>query len=218
MRYPNIKKQITKNIKKHVAKKIKKPTRKTKLVSSLAAIAFVTAIGLCAYLPAALGNNLGISENGRSLTISRALAHANKPSFLAIFFIDYFLLIYLLLLRGPREWFVSRFALITISFGLVVSLLWVTTTSNENLHYIFAGIIFSSIFIFNIITFYLFYKSTRDDKALIFFLILFNVIVYLFLIIFAIFKGNPFDPDAFAAFEIFYALLFVCIMLFLGFY
>ena len=205
-------------LKKKITKKVIKPTRKTRILASLAAFFFISAIALCAYLPAGLSGSLGVNESGKSLTISRALANANIPSFMATIFVAYICLLYLLFVRGPLDWFIFRFFLLTLSFSLLISLLWVTTTSNNELHYIFAALIFTSILLYNLVTFYVFFLSKNSDKTIIAFLIIFNIIVYLFLVIFAIFKGDPFDPDVFAAFEIFFALLFVCNVLFTGFY
>ena len=203
--------------KKHVKKKLTKPTYRTKLVASLASFFFLIALGLGAYLPAGLDGKLGTNE-GKTFTISRALANANKPSFISLFVISYFLLVYLLIIRGPASLFIRRFLFITISFSLVVSLLWVTTKSNENLHYTFASIIFTLILFYNITTFYLFYKTKYSDRNLIMFLIFFNILVYLTLIVFAVLKGDKLDPDIFASAEIFFAILFVANVLFTGFY
>lgn len=209
---------LHRSLKKKITRKIKKPTRKTKILASLASFFFIAALAFCAYLPAGLSGSLGVNDTGKSLTISRALANANIPSFIATIFVAYICLLYLLFVRGPIDWFIFRFFLLTLSFSLLVSLLWVTTTSNNELHYIFAALIFTSILFYNLVTFYVFFYSKNSDKTVLTFLIIFNIIVYLFLVIFAIFKGNPFDPDVFAAFEIFYALLFVCNVLFTGFY
>lgn len=203
--------------KKHVKKKLTKPTYRTKLVASLASFFFLIALGLGAYLPAGLDGKLGTEED-KTFTISRALANSNKPSFISLFVISYFLLVYLLIIRGPASLFMRRFLFITISFSLVISLLWVTTKNNENLHYTFASIIFTFILFYNITTFYLFYKTKYSDRNLIMFLIFFNILVYLTLIIFAVLKGDKLDPDIFASAEIFFAILFVANVLFTGFY
>ena len=210
MRYDNFEK-------KHIKKKLTKPTYRTKLVSSLASFFFLIALGLGAYLPAGLDGKLG-TEDDKTFTISRALANANKPSFIALIAVSYFFLIYLIIIRGPSSLFLRRFLLITVAFSLVVSLLWVTTKTNENLHYTFAGIIFTFILIYNVTTFYLFYKTKYSDRNLMLFLIFFNFLTYFTLIAFAILKGSKLDPDVFASAEIFFAILFVSNVLFTGFY
>ena len=131
--------------KKHVSRKLKKPSYRTKNLSLLTTFFFIIALGLCAYLPAGINGKLGTEEN-KSFTISRALANANKPSFVAVLFISYFFLVYLLIVRGPAYLFVRRIILLTVSFLLLVSLLWVTTSYNVNLHYILASIIFTFIY------------------------------------------------------------------------
>ena len=198
-------------------KKLSKPTYRTKLISSLASFFFLISIGLCAYLPAGLNGKLG-TEGDKTFTISRALANANKPSFISTLLIAYFFLLYLLIIRGPSFLLLRRFIFLTVSFSLVISLLWVTPTDNKNLHYTLASIIFTFILFYNITTFYLFYKSKNKDRNLMLFLICFNILVYVTLIVFAILRGNYLDPDIFASAEIFFAILFVANVLFIGFY
>ena len=198
-------------------KKLSNPTYRTKIISSFASFFLLIAIGLCAYLPAGLDGKLG-SDGDKTFTISRALANANKPSFISTLLIAYFFLIYLLIIRGPSSFLLRRFIFLTVAFSFVVSLLWITPSSNKNLHYGLASIIFTFILFYNVTTFYLFYNSKKNDRNLIMFLIIFNILVYITLIVFAILRGNTLDPDIFASAEIFFAILFVANVLFTGFY
>ena len=201
-------------------KSIKPSTTRTKLTSSLAALFFLLAIGVCAYLPAGINGHLGTNED-KTFTISRALANANKPSFISLLAVAYFFLFYLMVERGPEYLFRIRIFLITLSFSLVVSLLWVTPTSNKNLHYGFASIIFTAILFYNILSFYVFYKVKINDRNLLLFLIIFNILVYITLLIFAFLKNQDLGGDVsdlFASAEIFFAIIFVSNILFIGFY
>ena len=199
--------------------KIINPQRNTKIFSSLSILFFLVAIGLSAYLPAGLKNKLG-TQDGKTFTISRALANANKASFLVLIIFSGFFIFRLVSIRGPEKYLNLRLGLLIISFSFLISLLWVTVSKNEDLHYFFASIIFASVFLFNMLTYYLYYnkyRKARNDKKFILILAGINIICFISLIVFAILHGQV-DTDIFAALEILFSLLFVYILFFIGFY
>jgi hypothetical protein len=197
---------------------IKSLNNKKKL-SFFSFLFFLISIGLCAYLPAGLNDKLG-TDNGKTFTISRALANANKISFLIILTITSVLVFKLVTITGPKKFLNTRIILLFLSYGFLISLLWVTVKKNEDLHYFFASIIFTSLFIFNLLTYYVYYKFNREankDKKFIILLIILNVLCFLSLLVFSILRGRV-DTDIFASLELLFSLLFSYILIFMGTY
>ena len=124
---------------------------------------------------------------------------------------------YLVRLRGPQKYLKTRYGLLIVAYGLLLSLLWLTPWYNESLHYGLATIIFLSILIYNIMTYYLLYQNYQKNKKLFYFLIGLNIAVTIGLGVFAILHSNL-DKDLFASFELIFAFLFGISILVLGFY
>ena len=116
---------------------------------SVAAIAiFALMIGLTAYLPSILKGE--ISKD--IFTISQSLAYSNKPAFICMIVLFYGIITYLIQYRGPQKYLIVRLFLILLMCALIITILWVTTYYNQNDHYILAGIIFTSLVIYIILT------------------------------------------------------------------
>ena len=208
---------IQKLEKKFVNRKLRKPTFSTKLLSFIAAVSLFMAFGIFAYFYAGvIEGKLGI-EGEATFTISKALAHGNKPGFIVLTFLGFGYLLYLLALRGPIDMFVRRIFFLFIAFSLLLSLLWFTPSYNSTLHYALASIIFSFILFFNLVTYYLFYKKGHRDKSVFVVMGMVNMISYVCLIVFAVLRGSL-ESDIFAGFEIIFALLFLSTILIIGYY
>lgn len=113
--------------------------------------------------------------------------------------------------------FIRRVFFISISFSLLLSLLWFTPSYNSTLHYSLASIIFSFILFFNLATYYLFFKRFPRDRNVFLLLGLLNMAAYVCLIIFAVLRGSL-ESDIFAGFEILFASLFLSTVMIIGYY
>ena len=109
---------IEKLEKKFVSRKLMKASFSTKLVAFIIFVNLSIAFGVFAYFYAGvIEGKLGV-EGEATFTISKALAHGNKPGFIILTFLGFCYLIYLLALRGPIEMFVRRVFFLSISFSL----------------------------------------------------------------------------------------------------
>lgn len=79
--------------------------------------------------------------SGSLFTISQSLAFGNKILMISLLSIAFLLLIYLNYLVCPKE-FVLKISPLLVIFGLIISIMFVTTYYNRTDHYILAGIIF----------------------------------------------------------------------------
>ena len=203
--------------KKFVSRKLMKSNFSTKLVAFIIFINLSIAFSVFAYFYAGvIEGKLGV-EGEATFTISKALAHGNKPGFIILTFLGFCYLIYLLALRGPIEMFVRRVFFLSISFSLLLSLLWFTPSYNSTLHYSLASVIFTFILFFNLVTYYLFYKRFHKDSSLFLLMGILNMIAYVCLIIFAVLRGSL-ESDIFAGFEILFAGLFLSTIMIIGYY
>lgn len=189
----------------------------TKLTAFIIFTSLSISFGIFAYFYAGVvEGKLGV-EGEATFTISKALAHGNKPGFVVLTFLGFCYLVYLLAIRGPIEMFIRRVFFISISFSLLLSLLWFTPSYNSTLHYSLASIIFSFILFFNLATYYLFFKRFPRDRNVFLLLGLLNMAAYVCLIIFAVLRGSL-ESDIFAGFEILFASLFLSTVMIIGYY
>lgn len=196
-------------------------TKKTKILSVLCVIFLVTGIGIFAYLISYLDNPDVFKSDGdeeKTYTVSRALAHGNKPGIISCVLISLFFLYYLISLRGPIRGLAMRKILIILSSALIISLLWVTVNLTTPGHYVIASFIFLFILIFEINVLYYFYINNKEDKSLFRSLIGIAIIFSALLLIFACINSNKVSRDVFATFEIIFSFLFTGVILLLGFY
>lgn len=213
----NPKIDIDKLEKKLVNRKIVKSNFSTKLVAFIIFTSLSLAFGVFAYFYAGVvEGKLGV-EGEATFTISKALAHGNKPGFIVLTFLGFGYLLYLLCLRGPIDMFIRRVFFLFISFSLLLSLLWFTPSYNSTLHYALASIIFTFILFFNLVTYYLFYKRFDTDRNTFLMLGLSNMLAYVCLIVFAVLRGSL-ESDIFAGFEILFAVLFLSTIMIIGYY
>ena len=204
--------------KKYVNNGISYPSDTSRLLSNVIIINLLVSFGIFSYFYSGyIEDSLGSSGEDETFTISRALAHGNKPGFFILTTIAFFYFIYLLIIRGPKRIFIPRILILFTSFSLLISLLWFTPSNYETLHYILASIIFTFILFFNLSTFYLFYKRYRSDRNLFILMALINSAAYVSLIVFAVLHTSL-TSDIFAGLEIVFALLFLVTIAFLGYY
>ncbi len=203
--------------KKMVNRRLVPSNFSTKLIGFIVIMSLTFAFAIFAYFYAGVvENKLGV-EGEATFTISKALAHGNKPGFIVLTFIGFIYLIYLLALRGPITFFIRRIFFVSIAFSLLLSLLWFTPSYNSTLHYSLASIIFTLILFFNLATYYLFYKRFVNDRSVFLLMGFLNLVAYVCLIVFAVLRGNL-ETDIFAGFEILFALLFLATITLVGFY
>lgn len=217
-------KSLIERIKKKILKdrrdksiKISKTTLETKLVSVLCAVLFISSIGVCAYLISGNKGELGTSDN-KTYTISRALAYGNKPGIVTCLSLSLISLIYLTLLRGPTKFLFFRLCLVILATGFIISLPWATVDWNRDVHYTFAGIVFMSMFIYEMLTLYFFYLNNKRDKSFFILLMSISIVITTLLLVFACLTGNKVNKSIFASFEIIFSLLLLGIVFILGFY
>lgn len=195
---------------------IRKADNSTKIISLIVVVSFLIALCVFSYGYSIIDHELGTKEP-KTFTISRSLGKGNKEGILIFLIIAYVYLNYLIYFRGPAKYLGARLILMFVAFGLLISLLWLTPWYDSTLHYGLATVIFVSILIFIIMTYYLIYKNYQVDKTLFYFLIILNIIFTIALGVLAILHDRL-DVDIFAGFEIGFALLFGISIIFLGFY
>lgn len=188
----------------------------TKTLSLISIISFLIGLIVFAYGYSIVDGRLGTSLS-KTFTVSRSLGYGSKPGVIVFITIAFAYLFYLIRERGPSKLLIWRYLLLFISYGLLVSLLWLTPWFNEELHYFLASIIFSFVLIYIIMTYYLMYKKYGVNKHVFIFLIILNILATICLLVFAIRHGSI-DSDIFASFELVFAALFGISILVLGFY
>ena len=196
--------------------KIRSVDNSTRIISAISIITFLIGLTVFSYGFSIIDGELGTTES-KTFTISRSLGKGNKPGIIIFVTLAFLYLLYLVRLRGPQKYLKTRYGLLIVAYGLLLSLLWLTPWYNESLHYGLATIIFLSILIYNIMTYYLLYQNYQKNKKLFYFLIGLNIAVTIGLGVFAILHSNL-DKDLFASFELIFAFLFGISILVLGFY
>ena len=196
--------------------KIKHVDNSTRIISAISIIAFLIGLTVFSYGFAIIDGELGTTES-KTFTISRSLGKGNKPGIIIFVTLAFLYLLYLVKLRGPQKYLKIRYGLLIVAYGLLLSLLWLTPWYNESLHYGLATIIFLSILVYNILTYYLLYQNYLKNQNLFYFLIGLNIAVTIALGVFAILHSDL-DKDLFASFELVFAFFFAVSILVLGFY
>ena len=133
------------------------PTTKTKLAAVFCVFMFLILFGLSTYLTAYLKGQISKSL----FTVSQSLAFGNQPVVIILISIALFLLAFINHIRGPAKLLWIRQFMLLLVYGLVISLLWVTTYYSEMDHYILASIIFTTIVVYIIMTCVLYYQNSK---------------------------------------------------------
>jgi len=200
---------------KERADKFRPPEIYSKSISTLCVISFIVSIGIFCYTLAGIEGKIGWSGK-ETYTISEALEEGNKAGFVTFASIAFILLLLLICVREGR-YLPFRMSLLVFSFGLLLSLPWVTVGKNKTVHYTLASFIFVSIFIFIVLNYYLLWKQFKSEKIN---LIIFSILVTFFTISMVVFAslGGDTGTDIFAIFEILFTLSFLLCIIILGWY
>lgn len=209
------------------------PTLKIKVVAISSVLCFLLALYIFGY---ALDK---YKTDPDDFTISRAVADGNSITAAVIVFAVFgsFLLIYLHHLRGLKPRILLRDITIFIILALFISIIFVTpyqkdgtvssdTTVNDE-HMGLAAAAFTLVFIYNLYTYYIFYKNYKTRLPII--LGAFNILIFIALFIPVIIEeesSKVFTSQAenndlgitFATFENLNYLSLLLIILLLGFY
>jgi len=139
------------------------PDFKSKTLSIIISSILVLTFGLAAYLPSALSRNINTSI----FTISQSLAYGNKSAIASMMILFLILLLYLIYYRGPNKFLYIRLFIILMVCLLIITIVWVTTNYNKNMHYILATIIFISLIIYTYLTSIVLYQrlTIKSKKA-----------------------------------------------------
>jgi len=177
------------------------PANNKTLLASITAIAlFLILFGLATYLTSYLKGQI----SSHIFTISQSLAFGNQPVVIILLTIALILVGYINYIRGPSKLLLFRQFLLVLVYGLVISLLWVTTYYNKDDHYILAAIIFTSIVIYIITTCILYYlnsKTSKLGKSLLFVIPILTILILIGLVVSNIQKINKPVPELFPSLE-----------------
>ena len=201
-------------------KTISPPNLYTKKLSMISVIFFLIALVGGAYGFSIASNHI----NQDDFTVSQALAHGNKLVMI-IFFVSSFLIIaYLNYLRSSNFLYELRIFLLFVIYALIIIIMWITVSANNRLHYILAGIIFTTNILYLIIISYIFNDYLRREKKykkyLLDIILFLTFFAWIILIVFGIFGSENkklYDDEIFAITENITVCLTALPILFLGF-
>tara|TARA_Y100000389_G_C17370470_1_gene468749 strand:- start:358 stop:951 length:594 start_codon:yes stop_codon:yes gene_type:complete len=143
---------------------LSKPTLKTKLLSIFGTLFFVIGLGLGSYLVSFEKHHITDTD----FSVSQSLAFGNKPVMITFYTLSYICLILLVLLRGgSKKLLIIKVFLLILSYSLLITIIWITTFRDKTAHISFAGIIFISNLIFQMVSLYSFYNYVRNKKTII---------------------------------------------------
>lgn len=134
---------------------------KGQVVSIFTLLCYLFAFGIAAYEVSYRKGKL--SE--RKFTVSQSLAFGNEYALVPLFTLGMISYIYLITLKGPKKFLNSRIFCQLIVYIFLITIIWITTYKDKVKHYIFAFIIFSTIFIYHVLT-YLAFKGTKTSNLM----------------------------------------------------
>ena len=143
-----------------------------------------------------------------------------------IFFtISFTLIIYLNYLRSKTFVFKERIAILVIIYIFLITIMWVTMTMDRNLHYIFAGIIFTANIVYLFIISYIFTDYLKREQIVARYaldiIIVLTLITWIALFIFGVLgideNGMIADEEIFAIAENITIFLTALPVIYLGF-
>ena len=138
------------------------PSQKTKVLSSLAIFTYLTGLIVGAYA-VSIGKDKIMNDE---FTVSQALAFGSRELMISSFILAYIFMILLIWERGPMKYIGIRSLLLTIFFGLLISIIYVTKYYNEEMHFNMAGVMFIANLIFILLTAHLFRGYLRHEPVL----------------------------------------------------
>ena len=189
----------------------------------------VSIFSTLSFLGALLGGAYAFSISEKKVTIdvftiSQALAFGNQYIMVVFFTLAFAGIIFLNFYRSPKKLLIARIILLLLIYGFLITIIWVTTFKNKNMHYIFAGIIFLSNLLYIAILTYVYQKYLKDKERYKTYLLDLNLMFafasMIILMVFGIFEADKrtnLDDAIFASNENFTVLLTAVTLLFLGF-
>lgn len=189
----------------------------------------VSVFSALSFLGALLGGAYAFSIHEKKVdesifTISQALAFGNKYIMVIFFTIAFAGIIFLNFYRSPKKLLIFRVILLLFVYGFIITIIWITTFKNKNLHYIFAGIIFTSNLLYIAILTYVYQVYLKNKAVYKTYLLDLNLMLAFasltILLVFGVFNSddkNNLDEAIFASNENFTVLLTAITLIFLGF-
>jgi hypothetical protein len=189
----------------------------------------LSVFSIICFLIALLGGAYGFSiADGKisddDFTVSQALAHGNKFIMITFFVISFGLMAYLNYLRSSNFLYKLRILLILIISTLILTIMWVTVAKNKKVHYILAGIIFTSNIVYLLTISYIFNDYLKKEKQykryVLDIIILLTFTAWIILLVFGVFSKSDddlLDDEIFAITENITVCLTALPILYLGF-
>jgi len=138
------------------------PNQKTNILSLVTIFTYIIALVVGAYAVSISKDKIEQNE----FTISQALAFGSRELMIICFIISYLCAILLIWTRGPMKFIVFRSLMVSISYILLIVIIYVTKYYHEPLHFIFAGIIFTCNLLFILITSHIFRGYLRHEPIM----------------------------------------------------
>lgn len=189
----------------------------------------LSVISIVCFLIALVGGAYGFSIASKHIhaddfTVSQALAHGNKLVMISFFMISFGLMTYLNYLRSSIFLYKLRVFLILVISSLIITIMWVTVAKNKKIHYILAGVIFTTNIVYLLTISYIFNDYLKKEKKykryLLDIIILLTFTAWIILLVFGIFSKSDndlLDDEIFAVTENITILLTSLPILYLGF-
>tara|TARA_R110002110_G_scaffold34906_1_gene118339 strand:+ start:816 stop:1457 length:642 start_codon:yes stop_codon:yes gene_type:complete len=200
---------------------IKPPNNKTKIVSLFAIVFFLIALVVGGYITSYDKDKISQDD----FTISRALEYGDRYVLVIFFLLSFILLIYLNHLRSKNFFYKTRLTILTAVYICLITIIWVTVSKNKDLHYAFAGIIFTLNIVYLFCISYMFneylIKNYKYLRYILDLVIALTIVTWVSLLVFGIGASDNkdliADEEIFAISENFTILLTSLPIIFLGF-
>lgn len=201
-------------------KSLTSPDINSKVLATLAILFFVSSLGLGGYLAAYEEDKIDKDH----FTISQSLAYGTKEIMIPLYVLSFICLFLLNSVRGgDRNLLYFRYLMITITYSLLIVIMFVTVEKNKALHYEFAGTIFLSqlLFIFSIAYIFNNYLETTSNLLIpLDFNVILVVCAFILLLLFGIYNEDDtyeFKTIVFASSENATVILNLIPIFYLGF-
>ena len=196
------------------------PNINTKVLSILTLLFFLSALLLGGYLVSTKKGQI----NPEKFTISQALAYGEKPVMITLFVLAAITTLLLHYLRGGDKFLLYlRLFLITVTYSLIIAVIYVTVSVNNDIHFKFAGTIFLCQLLVVFVVSHLINRYLDPDNNLLI-PIDFNIVLiissFMLLIVYGIFESDEtseFNNIVFASSENITVLLNLIPVIYLGF-
>ena len=136
-------------------------TLKGQVVAIFTLLCYLFAFGIAAYEVSYRKGKI----YERKFTVSQSLDFGNDYALVTLFTLGFISYIYLITLKGPNKFLNARILCQVIVYIFLITIIWITTYKDKEKHYIFAFIIFLTIFIYHVLT-YLAFKGTKKSELM----------------------------------------------------